>query len=252
MKNGMKIITISMACLVLGVCSVQGSIVTDDFESYTAGNSLHNEGAWRDKNTTANQGAFAAATNSPLGAAGSGAVHYVDTDGTASDAAQLRSKYGETTGDVQVQFDFMAVSSASAPFLNIIANDGSNLIRLQLNKSGNNLLYKNAGGNVTLTSTMSLGSWYTYTITTDIANDEWGLVVSDAGGVVSTFSNLETATPGQLGSEELQFTANVNGDVTGTDYYIDNYSVTAVPEPATVGMLGLGALVAVIIRRSRL
>lgn len=37
----------------------------------------------------------------------------------------------------------------------------------------------------------------------------------------------------------------------GEDIGIDNVSITAVPEPATVGMLGLGALVSLLVRRIR-
>jgi hypothetical protein len=64
-----------------------------------------------------------------------------------------------------------------------------------------------------------------------------------------TALSLDTATwtAGQKAGFGIRFAqvANLNTE----RFYIDNVNVSAVPEPATIGMLGLGALVALLVRR---
>lgn len=62
------------------------------------------------------------------------------------------------------------------------------------------------------------------------------------------FSFMTTAGPDVSGGVTLQLGA-VNGPAAGTHMFFDNVSVQAVPEPATMAALGLGALA--ILRKKR-
>ncbi len=236
----MKIL-IPVAYMAFGVCVVQGASVThDDFEAYTVGQSLNNVGTWREKNYTANQGAFVVAENSTL-SGGSRAIHYVDTDAadSGSTSAQLRNKFGTTTHEVVITFDFLAITDDGAPYFNLLGAAG-NLVRLNLIK-GSNVRYKDsAGTTITLSSTLELNTWYTYTIKTDMAANSWGLTISDGTTKLLNASGLDMNQHGHTSVNESQFTVNLSPGSTGADYYIDNYDVsewTGEPEPASIGLV---------------
>jgi hypothetical protein len=66
-------------------------------------------------------------------------------------------------------------------------------------------------------------------------------------------SAATVATKTYLVDETFWNTAYIRtGKSTDNLHFIDNMSITAIPEPATIGMLGLGALVTLLFRRTRL
>jgi hypothetical protein len=65
-------------------------------------------------------------------------------------------------------------------------------------------------------------------------------------------------TGGQLTGTATDTTLNLSGGNAGfyssginTSVRFDDLSITSIPEPATIGMLGLGALVTMLVRRMR-
>jgi hypothetical protein len=66
-------------------------------------------------------------------------------------------------------------------------------------------------------------------------------------------SAATVATRTYLVDETFWNTAYIRtGKSTDNVHFIDNMSITAIPEPATIGMLGLGAVITLLIRRKRM
>jgi hypothetical protein len=112
------------------------------------------------------------------------------------------------------------------------------------------------GGNVSpfvLTSTAtptiagnSQISSNSYSYTLSIERTATGVLVSGNLGT-NLFSLADNTTPFySFDTLVLGSTAGIND---GSYYTLDNIMVTSIPEPATIGMLGLGAVITVLFRR---
>lgn len=104
--------------------------------------------------------------------------------------------------------------------------------------------------NITGADTASGSVSYAFQSYTD-PNDQWGTDVSDLSvDLISTHSlgngdyNIAVWVEGKANSQSSIF--DNNG---GSNY---NATFTVVPEPATIGMLGLGGLIAMMIRRMQI
>lgn len=86
--------------------------------------------------------------------------------------------------------------------------------------------------------------------------------VSDLGNGIFRYSTTFDVTDAQAAASEFyaHFSLGTGPDDGGklpaeyqgvTMGYVDNVTVTVVPEPATIGMLGMGALLALLVRRMR-
>lgn len=74
--------------------------------------------------------------------------------------------------------------------------------------------------------------------------------VVNAGSATDTWIFNETQAVAPAGTASIRFLAlNVNQGVAPSPIYFDDIAVSVIPEPATVGLFGLGALGAWIIRR---
>ena len=112
------------------------------------------------------------------------------------------------------------------------------------------------------TSTFEIGSASVYDILKNDGNDiitfnDGATIVFDTAGytvnVGDSFQVLNSWTrrDGTLGNLVFEGTNLGGGKSLDTSNFLSNGFVTVIPEPATIGMLGLGALVTILIRRVR-
>jgi hypothetical protein len=108
--------------------------------------------------------------------------------------------------------------------------------------------------------TVTAGKWYNitanFTLTNNTITDVWLKNLTDGGSAVQLYFGTNIATrvyTTDSGDESTWNTVSLrlpkavtNG---GFIRQIDNIQVSAIPEPATIGMLGLGALITLVIRR---
>jgi len=205
----------------------------DDFESYTAGESVDGSNGWTDVNASVDQGATVAATNSTLGS-GSQALHFTDTDSAASTSARVRNIFDSNTNNVQVEFDFMTPNGSQAPIFSLWkgASGSDQLIKLQLSLNETSVRYQDSAGIWhTLDAGMSYGKWYTFRITTDFDTDTFDLTITD-GVTPVTFTGLAFYKSGSS-VDRLDFTTNTGGSGTGADFYVDELSIAEkLPTPS--------------------
>jgi len=232
-------------CVVASACMVQGALIEDSFETYTVGTNIGGNNGWTDQYTTASQGVTVAATNSALGT-GSQAMHFVDNDATATlTNVRLWNVFTESLTSAVFTFDFMETTYTQTPLFSIRKGIATQAVALSL---GSNIQYHNGTAFTTLTTGLTLGTWYEFKITTDVANDTFDLMISDADGVY--FSATGLAFRNAVDDlDRMDFSTNAGNGFTGADYYIDDVSVSAVPEPASLGLLSFAGALILFFRR---
>jgi hypothetical protein len=92
-----------------------------------------------------------------------------------------------------------------------------------------------AGTAYRLTISSGTAGTFDYSLVGGTLNNVTGTVSDTVGGV--DFSNGYVGAYGRLSNSNPKF---------------DNFSVTVIPEPATIGMMSLGALITMLIRRMRI
>ncbi len=243
------------ASLVVGLSvGLSQAALMEDFESYTAGTSIHGLNNWSAINQTATQGTLVSALNSPLGPAGSRSMRFNDADATAGlgNGLTYRQVNGQLVGGIGAfSFDFMATVNAQTPQV-LLQLAGTTAVQMTITPNGGGtgvVRYHNGSGFQTIGSGLSLGTWYTFTLTADVNTDTFGLVVSDGTSTVISGSNLGFRNA-VTDLNRIAFTSNAAAGQTGADYNFDNVNV--VPEPATLGLVGLAGLGLIAMRRFRM
>jgi hypothetical protein len=201
-----------------------------------AGNSL---------NVAAQESVFADGPGSAsVGGLGSQSLHWLDTNTTDSnpDIIVFDLNTG-ITQDVVIRFDFVNITGSNLRF-QLLDDTGRRGIRLDLDNGGN---IKNNGTGDTLEST-STNKWHALEITTNLANNTYDLFMErDDRGATKTFTDLPfNNTISNIATWE--FVDLQTGSA--SEYYIDNLSVTVIPEPSAYAlMFGALSLGVVLLRR---
>ncbi len=170
------------------------------------------------------------------GGPGSQSLHWLDTNTTDSnpDIVVFDLNTG-ITQDVVIRFDFVNISGNNLRF-QLLDEAGIRGIRLDLDNGGH---IKNNGTGDTLEFT-SNNKWHALEITTNLANDTYDLVIErDDRGSPDTFTDLpfNNAIANIAKMEFVDF----SGSSSTSEYYIDNLSVTVIPEPSAYALM-FGAL----------
>ena len=235
----MRKVIVGLCGIVCACISCADSIVDDSFESYVVGSSLIGQGGWTSiaNVTTATQGAWSIATNSPLGAAGSLAANVRDADTTALASPQLRKTYADTSSDFVVSYDFMASTFTQTPQFALQANNGAvSVIRLTMASS----LKNRDGSSWDTLAALSVGTWYNFELITHFSSDSYDLVVSDSNGAIYTGKGLGLANTTTADTDRFNFGFNASAGASGGDYVVDNVTLsTNIIPSVTIGLFSM-------------
>jgi len=261
----MKIMKWTMAALLAGSVAGHAALLTVDFESDTVGsNPVANTVA----PGTASANIYCTVVDSSVNIAGTGnGVHIFDN--TSLSGGSSRVGYDFSDGESAVRYDlkFARLSNGSANNFTVsmgakggaLTSAGNRYFEVRLSGNGN-LGYLDNGTATTITGAIALNTSYTLSI---YANDSDSVITGyetghdlaansvdywldgtylATGGLKSTLSDVTTA-----GFGRAQVSSGT-GDV-GLDYVFDDLTVTAIPEPATLGLVASFAGGIMFIRR---
>lgn len=128
-------------------------------------------------------------------------------------------------------------------------------LRIKGNSSAYQLISVVNGANGTVmvnktdaTTTFAVGTLYSLTVTSSDAYN-FGFTITEVGS--STVLNLTTTAvdPNSLFAGGYAGLYTPTSNAADPDAKFDNFSLQVIPEPATIGMLGLGAVAVFLIRR---
>ncbi len=235
-KKGLAVI----ASVVLGVCTAQALVLFEsDFEGYDLGASLKGTNAWNAINETNLQGAVVFAINSPLGAAGSQAMHFRDTfNGPLGNSLIYRQVNGIVSNNIAVfNFDFMADTSEQSPQI-LLQFAGTTVVQLTVHPNGvgtGPIKYHNGGGFQTIPSTLATNTWYRFALTANVDTDTFDLVVTD--GINTHFNQTGLSFKNSVSNiNRIAFSSNASVGGVGASYYFDNVTagndvIAVIPPP---------------------
>jgi hypothetical protein len=251
----------SIGCIIGALMGIAGwvgaSVITDNFESYTVGTSPVGQNGWSANNGVAGHDSLIVSTNG-LGGGSTKALRMTDTLSNAT-SWYLRSSFANQSS-FQITYDVQLKNLLLAPTLRLngVSNATAVTTGLQLAMdSGPSYKFSYTDGTwktIAITGDadgrLDVDAWYTIqlssaNLTGDKSVDTWSLVVKNASGTTVVNQTGLGFKSGMTAVSSADF--YFNGSTSGGDMLIDNYTV--IPEPATVGMLGLGALLTLALRR---
>jgi hypothetical protein len=228
--------------------SVQAQIVnfSTDFESDTIGAEPAGFALLKDTSFTGNS--LNVIGSNSTWSAGSKSLQWLDTNTTDSNPDVFI--FDELTGitqDLTLGFDFVNISGGFLRF-QVYDSSGTRAIRLDLDEGGR--IFNNGTSGTELEFTgQGLDRWHTIEIQTDIANDTYDISIFRNGRTeAAVFTDL--AFNNAVSNFATIAFQDFAGGANTSEFYIDNISVTVVPEPGTYALiLGGLALLGIIVRR---
>ena len=277
--SGKRTVLLALAAALAGTASAQIVIFVEDFETQPLGSSTAGSSGstvddtsqfdiqnWGTFNNTDAQ--FVEIVNSKV-SSGAQSARYNDQDLVSAPnvgfqhnfAALNASNPGAASYDASmplvVSFDMLTDASSNNPTL-FLSGSGGNGIRLMTRKWNGGLA--NKAGTVTTeiaaAGTIVAGTWYNYTLTINdltTASDTYSLVVTDLGTNSPVFSDTGLGFENNVSDlSVINFQSTGNAGSGNVDFYVDNISITQVPEPSVLTLaLGIGVLGLVSVRRRR-
>lgn len=119
------------------------------------------------------------------------------------------------------------------------------------------LLYRNGGSTVNTTTALALDTNYRVSINVDLSNttqDTFSFKVTNLSTSVDLYNvtNVSTRSPNTIPNRVVFDWGSNSGSLVDADpaYLLDNVNVSAVPEPASMGLIGVAGLLALRRRRA--
>lgn len=164
----------------------------------------------------------------------------------ASSATLLTGTFAAAeTAPLSIEFDFYIPTGGAAnnPSFFLMGATSNRLLYLNLRNGGWLVNQKSGDGTGDQITPIAYDTWYNVSIvTTNAATAQFDITVTPFGGAAVTTSGLSFRNAGtEFGS--VAFGTN-NAHTGAAEFYLDNLSINAIPEPGTLGLAALacGAL----------
>jgi hypothetical protein len=167
------------------------------------------------------------------------------TDGAVTATQYILKDFGaQANGEFNLSFDYKVTTTSNSYWRGNIRNSSGSDISFNFSIYSSYLQV----GTTSVATGLSTGTWYRVSMILDSANDKvLSGSITPYGGSATTWGQIAgSAITAQI--KQLMITDNSQLNV-APSIYLDNVSLTVIPEPATIGMLGLGALITLLIRR---
>ncbi|MFV0338023.1 MAG: PEP-CTERM sorting domain-containing protein [Chthoniobacterales bacterium] len=259
-KTSLSIITKSACVATLFALSATTDLKSQilyatDFDSMTSGTTIVGQDGWTNysgdasKATIVDNAAIAYSDNNYLEIAGDGVFARVRRNFNGEPDYQITdTKHNR----IQFLFQSSAFGSGLTPLsYSTRANVGvQTMAEFRINATGNAIVFSSDGSfNTTRTVSLTADTWYAVDIYLRPSTYEYDFSLvntSDSSVVLS-----ETFSFGTTGVLSEYFYTNFfyNSAAAGSDWRIDNLSISSIPEPSSIALLGLGGLAAFARRR---
>ena len=175
----------------------------------------------------------------------SGSAGFQMTDGSVNTTQYISTVFGaQVDGQYTLSFDYKMLAANNSLWIGRIRNSTTADTSFDFTIGTNSLKV----GASTVATGLSVGTWYHVSMILDSAADKvLSGSITPNGGSATTWGQIAGyAITAQIKSLMISDTSSPN---VAPSIYLDNVSLTVIPEPATIGMLGLGALITLLIRR---
>lgn len=190
--------------------------------------------------------AYVSLSSSQASPFGTGDKSAFFNDTTASSGPALTGNYQATTSRLSVSFDFMipvAVNNNFTLFIKDAANHSG--LFLNLGRGSKIINQLDGAGNGDTIAAIELNTWYHIELTASEAgkgSNTYDISVLKYGDSTPTVVSNLSFRNALDDYSQIGFAANDSGASTGTQVYVDNIVVNAVPEPTAAAFLSLGGL----------
>ena len=257
---------ISMAVLLTASAGYSALLLDVNFEGQTAGSQPTGAAYIR---PTANSSTQAVQVVNSTLLGGNQAVQVLDKAVNTGTATALQYNFA-SNGAVVASFSFSPsyTAGSSANFYEIglgqqiTLSSSTNIFCSVRLRADGSIGFVSAGNVINTRTNLAAGSSNTVSmVANDTASDIVYLGTTVAANTVNYYFNGSLVQSGSAFGTYVGTLGTTNGfgrfaifDSTARvdlDYLVDNISVQAIPEPAAIGMLGLGALIILAVRRRR-
>ncbi|MCC5844340.1 MAG: PEP-CTERM sorting domain-containing protein [Verrucomicrobia bacterium] len=236
------------ACIALcAAIPAYGTLIFfDDFEGNTIGSA---PAGWTIGGTTAS---VETAGQSADGAAGDDrGVQLTPTGGsigTANPRIERSFSQGTNSEPLRIQFDFMYLNSGiSNPTIQLRSSDpvqpGINLAMKHAQAGEDGARVNEGSGFVTLNTVIDPDIWYRYTITTNAAeasDNTFDLSIQSLSDSSANYNFTGLGFHNNLTSfSSIRFVYNSTSTTANDTFFIDNVSVSSIPEPSSLILMAL-------------
>jgi hypothetical protein len=227
----------NLACLALAATLASGASAqwSDNFDSYATGSQLHGQGGWKGWFNDPNAGAFTS------GAQFASAPNSADIVGGTDLVREYTANGGlwRYSGSMYLPTGF--TGSTYMILMSNYNDAGTNMhwsVQMLMNGTTNQVTDVSPNGGTATPRALVRGQWVPFSVDIDLVNDT--KVVWYNGGQVLA-SRWRDAAGGTGGATLSLGAVDLYANNASSAFY-DNLRLTAVPEPMTLAVLGLGAL----------
>jgi len=242
--------TLLAAGLLIGLlapAAQSATVFSDDFDGETVGN---DPSQWTDNSSDTNADVSVSSTEAQSPS------NSMLLDDDTSGAAIANATFSEiTSGIVEWEFSFFETATNTDPLVpglmrarlgNSSEDEDNGLLVITAGDGSGNVLFRQSTTETnpdTVIGTIALDEWNTVRVVGDLATQMADVYFN---GALAVSDQLFRNTVSSFDALQFDSSAGLTGDL-----FIDDVSVTVIPEPASLGLLGLGGAVMLSGRRRR-